>query len=249
MLFNSINIDSTYGTGFVTFTAADTFIVVYGSTEIVNAYCLYGTGLNTLHTAYTAGLTLLAGLSTLVMIAAENSRFRGVEGEQIDKLSGAGGDTFFTGTALIGIDSCHTVTDENSIVGTDLCTVAEAYTAVNAVFGTAEKLCGHLTGVNTAVFELIFYIGSVALTHNGGNHGGDFAYGESHDFTDLLGSVVTAGGTEITLGGLTLGKSGGIAVTARKAAGTAVGAGETFSDFFCLFVHRNGENHGSNRKS
>lgn len=249
MLFDGVNIDGTYGTGLVTFTAADTFVVVHRRTEVIYAYCLYGTGLYAFHTADTAGLALLTSLSTLVVITAENSRLCGVEGEQVDKLSGTGRDTFFTGTALVGVDSGHTVTDEDSLVGAYLCTVTVADTAVNAVFRTAEKLCSHFTGVNTAVFQLVLYVGSVTLTHYGGNHGSYLTYGKSHNFTYLLGGVVTAGGTEVTFACLTLGQSGGIAVTACEAAGTAVGTGETLSDFFGLFVYGYGENDGGDSET
>lgn len=175
MFFDSVNIYSTYGTSLVAFAAADAFVVVYRGAEIVDAYCFHGTGFDTFHAADAACFTLFTCLCTLVVVAAKNCRLGGVEGEQVDELSGTGSDTFFTGTAFVRIDSCHTVADKDSVVRAHLSAVTEADASVNAVFRTAEKLSSHFTGVNTTVFELVFYICSVTLTHYCGYHGSNLS--------------------------------------------------------------------------
>ncbi len=233
----------------VAHSAADALVVIDLCAEVFDRDRTLGTNLCTFHTADTAGLALFSRLSTLVVVFAKHGGFRGVKREQLNKMSRTGFDAHLARTAVVGVDSRHAVADENGVVLTNLDTVAEADTAVNAVLRSAEKLGRHFARVNAAVFKLFFNVDGVALTHDGGNHRRNRTGLLAHDGGNRLGNVVSAGCTAVTFVCLALGKSGGIAVTARKAAGSAVRTGETLSDFNCLFVNGNGKNNRSDCKS
>ena len=176
MFLDVININAADGANLVTLAAADTLLIVHFGTEVFNGNSAFRTGFDAFHAADTAGLALFSRLSALVVVFAQNCSFCCVEGEKVYKTPWTGFYAHLAGTALVGVDSCHAVTDENCLIGTDSDTVTEADTAVNAVLGTAEKLCGDFAGVHTAVFQLFLHIELVSLAHNGGNHGSHFLH-------------------------------------------------------------------------
>ena len=145
MLLYGVKVDTAYGAYLVTLTAADAFVVINACTEVFNLYCFNRTSLHTLHTADAAGLTLFSCLRALVVVFTKNGCLCGIEREELYEASGTGLDTHLTGTASVGIDPCNAVTNENCIIGADLNAVTESDTTVNAVFGTAEKLCCNFT--------------------------------------------------------------------------------------------------------
>jgi len=249
MLLYGVKVNTAYGTYLVTLTAADALVIINTCAEVFNLYCFSRTSLHTLHTADAAGLTLFSCLCALVVVFTKNGSLCGIEREELYKTSGTGLDAHLTGTASVGIDSCNAVTDENCIIGADLNAVAEADTTVNAVFGTAEKLCCNFTRTYTAVFELFFNIVAVALTHNGSNGRDNLPCLKTHYGSNSLGSVVTAGNAETAILRFALCKSTCITVTACIAAGTAVCTGEAFSYLFFLFVNGNCKNGRGKGKS
>ena len=249
MLFNFIKVNALDRTRLVTHSAADTLVVIDLCTEVLDRDGSFRTDLCTFHTADTAGLALFPCLCAFVVVFTKYGGFCGVKREQLNKMSRTGFDAHFARTAVVGIYSCNTVADKDCIILTNLDAVAEADTAVNAVFRSAEKLRCHFARMNAAVFKLFLDIAAVTLTHDGGNHRRDGACLLAHDGGNGLCNVISAGGTAVAFIRFALGKGGGIAVTAREAACAAVGTGETLSDFDCLFVNGNGKNYRSDGKA
>ena len=148
-----------YGANLITLSAADALVIINLGAEVFNCYRTFGTSLYTLHTADTTKLALLSCLCALVVVFAKHSCLSHIEREQVDKISRAGLDAHFAGLTLIRVDSCNTVAKENGFIRTNCHTVTKADTAVNTVFGTAEKLCCYFAGLNAAVIELFAYVG------------------------------------------------------------------------------------------
>lgn len=224
------------------FSAAGAFFGIDLGTEIVYRNRTVFAGLNALHAADTARFAFLASEGTLVMILAKHGGVGLFEREHFNKSLGAGFNALTASTAGKGIYFRHAVAKLNCVIFAYSHAVSVTEAAVNAFFRAAENLHCHTAAFNSAVFELGFGISVMTAAKDDSRHGFYFSCGKTGDFSDSLCGIVSAGGTKSGVGGFSLGKSGGIAVTARKSAGTAVGTGEAFSDSLSLFVNGNGKN-------
>lgn len=230
------------GALFNAFSAAGAFFGIDLGTEIVYRDRTVFASLDALHTADTARLALLASEGALVVILTKHGGVGLLEREHFNESLGAGFNALAAGTASKGIYFCHAVAKLNCIIFAHSHAVSVTETAVNAFFRSAENLHCHAAALNSAVFELGFGISVMTAAKDDSRHGLYLSCGKTGDFSDSLCGIVSAGGTKSGIGGFSLGESGGVAVTARKSAGTAVGTGETFSDSLSLFVNGNGKN-------
>ena len=101
--------------------------------EILYFYSSNRTGFSALHAGYAGGFASRSGGSSLVAVTAHNHSlfFKRHNGNEV---LWAGFYAHSAAFAFCGIYSCHIVLNSYCVVFADIYAVAEAYTAVGAVF-------------------------------------------------------------------------------------------------------------------
>ncbi len=198
---------------------------------ILNGDSAVGTGLLTFHTANTAVGAVLTYESALILVGAFNNYARGV----VHKVNDAVGTFSYansTADTLLGVDSCYAVFDSDSILRANSRAVAVAKTSKGAEFVAAVRHIGGTAGLVTLV--VILSRGNVACAVAGNER---YLFNNvlslnTENSGNVLSSLVAAGNTKIGLIGSLVCKSLCVSVTARVAAGAAVGAGQTVTDSY-----------------
>lgn len=249
MFAERIQVDTADGADCVAFAAADALVVIDPGAEVfdrdsADLACLYA-----LHAADAARRAVLARLCALIVVPAQHRRLGGVKREQVDKISRTGLDAQLAGAALVRVDACNAVAEEDCLIGTDRRAVAEAEAAVGAGFRSAEQLRRHFAGLHALIVELGADIFAVAAAHDGGDLRLDLARFPAEHTGNGSGDIVAAGNTEVTFDLIIGGKRGGVAVAAAVAAGAAVCTGQAVAHLFLGLIDRDGEDRRGDRQS
>ena len=236
-------------------TASGTLGIIDGGEIVLDRDSSLGTCLLALSAADTAVGAYLSGKGTLIVVGALHHNSGGIV-YKMDNAVGALSGTNSAADALSGIDLGNAVLDGDSVLGADAHTVAVAEAGEGA--GTVAligEVCG-TAGALTAIVILLLHSIAGAVAGNVSNSLYNILCLNAHNGSNLLGNAVTAGHTEVGLGGLSLGKSLCIAVTAGITAGTAVGTGQAITDSKCALVllyckedRRHGKEHRTNNGS
>ena len=141
------------------------------------------------------------------------------------------------------INLCDTAlcVNVNSILGTNLHTVAVTKASEGTLGVAGEGKLNCLTGLNAVVNVLSVRRTARAITTNVSNLCNNVACGETHDLCNLSSYVSTAGSTEAGVIGLALGESSSVAVTAGEATSTAVRTGKAITNCSSTLINLNGE--------
>ena len=216
-------------------TAAGTLGIINSSEIVLYGYSALGTSLLALSAADTAVRADLSGKGALIVVGALHHNSGGIV-YKMDNAVGALSGTNSAADTLSGIDLGNALLYGDSVLGTDAHTVAVAEAGEGAgAVSLIGEVCG-TAGALTAIVVLLLYSIAGAVAGNISNSLYNILCLNAHNGSNLLGNAVTAGHTEVGLGGLSLGKSLCIAVTAGIAAGTAVGTGQAITDSKCALV-------------
>ena len=173
------------------------------------------------------------------MVLAHDGSLCLVQGHQIDNALGAGVDAHLAGVARERIYSRNALADMYRVIGTYLNAVAEADTAVDALFRSAEKLSCHFAALDSDIVELRVSVVHIALAEYNSGHGNDVPRRESGYLCNSLADLRAAGHTASGVGGLALRESCRIAGATGESARAAVCAGQRRLNLLGLFVDRN----------
>jgi len=151
--------------------------------------------------------------------------------------------------AYIPVDLCQAVAYFYGAVGACPLAVAETYASELAAAGASEEALYSGAGLKA----LIVHLGLGGVAQTGAAHVGDLLYHVQGFLTEYAryrsSNAVGAGDAEVALYAFRVsGQGGGIVVTARISAGTAVGAGELISDSHGCLVYRNCHELGGQRQ-
>jgi len=140
------------------------------------------------------------------------------------------------------------VVDAYRLAGARSHTIAVSKAGEGAESVTGEAHISRVAGSGAGV-NILFLLGATsAVTSNVSNALNNVSCLNTEYSRHALSGSVTAGYTKRRVGLLALGKSFGVRVTSRIAAGAAVSAGKAFSYGLELFVLFNRKEHGRNRE-
>ena len=218
-----------------TLAAAGAERVIDGGEVILNGNSAVRTGLLTLHTTDTAVGAVLTYSRALIVVGALNNNTGGV----IDEVNDTVGTLSYTDAAadtLLGVNSCHTVFNGDSILRTSHSTVTVAKTSKVTYSVAAVRHVGGKTGLVTLEVKLLVYHVAGAVAGNESNLLDNILSLNAENCRDLLSGAVTAGNAVVGLGRGLVSQRLSIGVTAGEAAGAAVGAGQTLTDSYGGFI-------------
>ena len=196
-----------------------------------------GAGACTLGASDTAVGTHFTGDSALIVVRASD-RDDGALLLHLDGLMRTGLGAKSTARAEARDDLCYAVVNEDRVIGTNRCAVAETDAGEGTDVFALPMLC-RLTAGGEAVAEVLFILlGSLAgtVTADVSKELDSLAGLDTEDGCDLLRRGIAAGNAEIGFGDLALGESTCIAVASAVAASTAVSAGKSITDRKELFI-------------
>ena len=196
-----------------------------------------GAGTCTLGASDTAVCAHLTGESALIVVGTAD-RDDGAVLLHLDGAVGTGLCTESATRAEARNDLCYAVVDDDGVVGTNRCAVAETDAGEGTDVFALPMLC-RLTAGGEAVAEVLFILlGSLAGTvaSDVGKELDGLASLNAEDSRDLLRSGIAAGNAEVGFGDLALGESSCVAVASAEAASTAVSTGERVTDSEELFI-------------
>ena len=196
-----------------------------------------GAGTCTLGASDTAVCAHLTGESALVVVRASDSD-DGTVLLHLDGAVGTGLCTESTARAEARDDFCYAVVDDDGVVGTNRCAVAETDAGEGTNIFALPMLCSLTAGLEAVAEVLFVLLGSFAcaVATNVSKELDGLAGLDAEDSCNLLRGGVAAGNAEVGFGDLALGESTGIAVASAESAGTAVGTGKSITDGEELFI-------------
>ena len=224
-----------------TLTARNTFVVIYARKVIYHLYGFGGAGSLTLAAGYTAALTELSDLNSLVVIVTFNYYAGDILHEMdytvgADRCAKAAADTLLR--VYLGYAALR---DAYGISWAYVCTVTVSETGKGTESVTREVEICRLTGL-WARIDILSLLGlTSAVAGNVGNLLYDVVCLNAHNGRYSPCGTITAGGTKIRFIGYALGERLCVALTARKAASTAVCSRKTVADSGCSLVLFNTE--------
>ena len=217
-----------------TCTATRTFVIINDCAVVNDRNRLLRANLFALFTANAGSLTEFACISPLILAAAINDGF-GIVRYHGNDLCRTLLDTHTAADATARIDSRDSVRNANGIGNADLGTFSASKTAVAAEFRSVEADVSCLTGRHSVIDRLFCRHVTGSVTMDKRDHGTGAGNLNSENVAELLGRCFSTGDTEIGLR-LPVGKRTGVIVTALKAAGATVYAGQNGSDLFGFFI-------------
>lgn len=228
----------------VTDSATRAFVVIYGGKIVVEGDGTVRTLLCTEAATDASVLTNLTNLGTLVVVVTLDNYTLGV----LDKMNDSVGALLCTKAAtdtLLRVDDGDALFGVNadSVSRANLHTVAVAK-ACKGTFSVAgeEHICSCAgSGTGVRIFSLLGTARAVAGYVS--NHFNNVLRLNAHNGRNIASDTVATGHAERSLVGYTLGKRLRISVTAGKAAGAAVCAGQTVADSESLLILLDGEEH------
>ena len=237
-----LQVDTMYGAYVVTSATACTLRVINSSEIILNLDCSLGTGLLTLHTADTTVRAYLTCNSTLIVAGALNDNSGGLV-NNVDYVVRTSLCTDAASDTLGRINLCDTTlcVNVNSILGTNLHTVAVAKTSEGTLGVAGEGKLNCLTGLNAVVNVLSVSRTARSVTTNVSNLCNNVACGETHDLCNLSSYVSATGSTEAGVIGLALRESCGVAVTTGESTSTTVRTGKAITNCSSTLINLNSE--------
>ena len=185
----------------------------------------------------------LAGLGNVLaeVLAGAADRNTGGLRQDVDDLLRAGIGAHAAAYALVAVDLGNAVADLDGVILAHLGAVAQTDAAVFAAARTAEEVLDGSTGLDALV---VHFLGR-AVFQTGAHDVGDLFHGLSgvnaENGSDRCRSAGTAGHALVGRDGVVFGQSAGVVVAAYETAGTAVCAGQAFTDLNGRLVHGHGK--------
>lgn len=212
---------------------------------ILNNDCVSRAFLLALHAADAACVADLHDNCALVAAGACGHNVLVVRNE-LDDLLGAGIGACAAAYALLAVNLCNAVDNFHcaELAGIDTVAETDAGEAAIHVALAAEQHCS-LAVLGSLVVEALDSLAFLTGAGYESDHLDSIACGNAHDFGDFC-SACFASGNALVYRCFALGDSGGIAVTACKAAAAAVCTCEALTDSSLLGVNFNIENLGGN---
>lgn len=230
----------------MTFAAAGTFFVVDSCDVVLDGNSIVGTVLFALFTADAGVFAGFLGCRTLIVGAAHYGNYS-VTGMEGDYILGTSLNAHSAADAVLGVDVSNTAFDADGIGGAGREAVAAANASVNAGVMAAVNLGYRLAGGNTVVYGFSRGSGAGAVTLYK-SHLRLFGFNfNAEKLRKLFRHGNRPGDTEIRCR-FTESHGFRVAVTAGIAAGTAVSAGQTFTNLCGFLLLLNSEEMRSQNK-
>lgn len=241
--------DSSNGAGFDASAAAGALGVIEQRKILVHSDSAVRACTCTLGAADTTVCAHLAGESALVVVRASDSD----DGAVLLHLDGAVRTGLCAKTAARAEardNLCYAVVNEDRVIGTSRCTVAETDAGIGTNVFAFPMLSGFTTGLEAVAKVLFILLGSLAgaVATNVSKELNSLSCLNAENACDLLRCSIAAGNAEVGFGDLALGESTCIAVASAVSASAAVSAGKSITDREELFILLNTEENVRNGK-
>ena len=203
--------------------------VIDGGEVILNLDRARGAILFALFTSDTSVTALLSCQSALILVITSDKHSLDVV-HNADYSSRASLCAKSATDAFSRIDMRHSVLDADSLLRTDLDTVAKSDTTVGTFSVAAVHSLYRLAGANTHVIHLMSGMLAVAVTVYDRHLLDNVLCLDAKNSGDILRALVSTGDTKVSLVTSALCESLCITVASRISAGTTVSTGETVAD-------------------
>ncbi len=226
-------------TGFRAIAAAGTFTVIDLRTVVDHANSIVFTNFFAFFTADAAPTAGFSGVGAFV-VAGTADDHPDRSGNDPDLPAGADLGTKAAAYAQVRSDTGNAVFDADGTVGTNLGAVADPKTALGTHGIACVVTVGSHTGVDAAVIVFSGHRRVFTAAGNVSDLGNNDLFFPLHDCGKPIANLRAAGHTQS--GGMYFAvcQCVGVAVTTGKAAGAAVGAGQTLADLQKVFILRDG---------